>query len=86
MEEIRDYLARIHETLRYQQGILFQLTTTNQALEMIWSTMPGYHKGHAEDLDWAATPERIQEHAALMAALSLEIAHLRGENPTIGDA
>ena len=54
MEEEREYLARIYETLRYQQGAIFELTTKNQALEMILSTMPGYPEGHAEP--WIGLP------------------------------
>ena len=86
MEELKDYLAKIYETLRNQQEIAFQLTTRIQALEMSLNTREGFAVVHQAAMEAAATPERIRQHTALLAGFAFEIAQLRGENTTIADA
>ncbi len=84
--ELSEYLAKIYESLRYQQEVIFLLMKKNQALEMALSTRDGFAEVHAAALEKAATPALIREQNALIRALSLEIARLRGENATIADA
>ena len=86
MEELRDYLAKIYESLRHQQEIAFQLTTRIQVLEMALNTKDGFSEVHQAATEQAAAPERIQEHKALLAGFAFEIARLYGENPTVADA
>ncbi len=86
MEESRYYLAKIYESLRLQQEMLFDLTTRVQALEYLLSSIPGYEDRHPAAIEEAVTSERVQAHAALLAGFAFEIAQLRGENPTVADA
>ena len=85
-EQLNDYLAKVYETLRYQQSLICHLTQKTLALQILMSSIPGYPERFPAALDEAAGSEEVQAQNALGAALSLEIARLRGENLPIAEA
>ncbi len=84
--ETKEYLAKMYETLRYQQGLICHLTQKALALQILVSSIPGYPERFPAAMDEAADSEEVQAQNALSAALSLEIQRLRGENLPIAEA
>lgn len=84
--ETKEYLAKMYETLRYQQGLICLLTKQSMALQILVSSIPGYQTKFPDALQEAANSVDVQGQNALIATISLEIARLRGENLPIAEA
>ena len=81
-----EYLAKMYETIRYQQGLICHLTQKTLTLQILMSSIPGYPERFPLAMDEAADSEEIRGQNAVIATLSLEIQRLRGENPPVGQA
>jgi hypothetical protein len=86
MEAQNEVLAKVYETLRYQQELLFQARTSIAVLERVLCGNQSFVQARAQAMTELPTPGQIAEQNALLRALSLEIASLRGENLPIGQA
>ena len=81
-----EYLAKMYETLRYQQELLFQARNSIAVLERVLCGNQSFVEARAQAMTELPTPEETKAHNAAIEALSLEIARLRGENLPIGQA
>ncbi|MGB8888696.1 MAG: hypothetical protein WCC87_18350 [Candidatus Korobacteraceae bacterium] len=84
--ETKDYLAKMYETLRYQQGLICHLTKTTTALQILVSSIPGYQTKFPDALQEAANSVDVQGQNALIATIDLEIRRLRGGDVPIAEA
>jgi len=84
--ETKEYLAKMYETLRYQQGLIRELTKKTTALQILLSSIPGYQTKFPAALKEAEDSEEVQVQNATTAALSLEIQRLRGNQLPIAEA
>ena len=52
--ETKECLAKMYETLRYQQGLICHLTQQAMALQILVSSIPGYQTKFPDALQEAA--------------------------------
>ncbi len=84
--ENNECLAKIYETLRYQQELLFQARTAIAVLERVLCGNQSFVEARAQAMTELPTPAETQAQNALLLALSLEIQRLRGQDSTVAEA
>lgn len=84
MDESRDYLAKIYEHLRYQQEMIFALTTGVLALESLLSSIPGYEDRRAAALtEAAAAPNEFKHTRHCLQYFLLRLRNFGGKIPRL---
>jgi hypothetical protein len=86
MEDQNEVLAKMYETLRYQQELLFQARTSLAVLERVLCGNQSFVQARAQAMTELPTREETEAQNGVIHSLSLEIAHLRGEHPIIAEA
>ena len=84
--ETKEYLAKMYETLRYQQGLICHLTQKTLALQILVNSIPGYPERFPAAMDEAADSQEVQGQNAVLQVFDLETQKLRGQHLPIAEA